>query len=283
MARLRPGQQQRFTIVGLIVICVGLLVLDSQGRSFSGARTTADHAFSPVERGLNHVVDPMGNFFSGLPDVGSNKRKMDALKRENAQLRSELKTTSVNANRAESLRRLGLLVDRTGFRVATASLLDFGPSLGFEWTVRIDVGTAQGVKAGMTVMNADGLVGRVKRVTSSTSIVLLAVDPGSSAGVRVSRSGELGLATGAGLGNMSFVPLNPQTKVKVGDTLVTGPYGASTYAAGIPLGTVATASRSGATIKPLVGYSSLDVVAVVLGSAKAASHTPQSQASGQGR
>jgi rod shape-determining protein MreC len=278
MPRLRPGQQQRFTIIGLIVICVALLVLDSQGHPIAGARNTADKAFGPVERGLNRMVDPVGTFFRGLPDVGSNKKKMDALHRQNDQLRSELRTSQVNGERAKSLERLGLFVGKSHFKVATASVLDLGPSLGFEWAVRIDAGAAQGVTDGMTVINADGLVGRVKQASSDTSTVVLAIDPGSSVGVRDARTGELGLATGAGLGHMHFTPLNPESKARKGDTLITGPYGASTYAAGVPLGTMTSAT----SIKPYVSYSSLDVLGVVLTAGKPSSRTPP-QASGPGR
>lgn len=278
MLRLRPGQQQRLTIVALIVICVALLVLDSQGHPIAGARNTADKAFGPVERGLNRVVDPVGTFFRGLPDVGSNKKKMDALRRQNQQLRSELRTSQVNGERAKSLERLGLFVGKSHFKVATASVLDFGPSLGFEWAIRIDAGTAQGVTDGMTVICADGLVGRIKQASSDTSTVVLAIDPGSSVGVRDARTGELGLATGAGRGHMHFTPLNSEAKVRKGDTLITGPYGASTYAAGVPVGTMSSAT----SIKPYVGYTALDVVAVVLTAGKPSSRTPP-QASGPGR
>jgi rod shape-determining protein MreC len=278
---MRSGRRQRYTIIGLLAVCVALLVLDAQGSSFTGARNVANRGFGPVERGLSSVVNPVGDFFAGLPDVGSNKRKIDDLKRQNAQLQTELRTSSVNAERAKALSRLGLLIGRTHFKVATSTVLDFGPSLGFEWAIRIDAGTAQGVRTGMTVISADGLVGRVKQASTSTSTVVLAIDPGSSVGVRVARTGELGIATGAGLGRMHFTPLNPDSKVKVGDVLITGPYGASTYAAGVPLGKVSTVSAKAGTasVKPYVGYSSLDVVGIVLTAPKPDSRQLSAQSS----
>jgi rod shape-determining protein MreC len=279
---MRSGRRQRYTVITLVAVCVALLILNAQGSTFGSARNAANGAFGPVERGLNSVVNPVGDFFAGLPDVGSNKRKLDDLQRQNDQLRTELRTSSVNAERSKALQQLGLLVGRTHFRVATSSVIDFGPSLGFEWAVRIDAGTAQGVRTGMTVISADGLVGRVKQASRSTSTVVLAIDPGSSVGVRVARTGELGIATGAGLGRMQFTPLNPESKVQRGDTLITGPYGASTYAAGIPLGTVASVSAKAGTaaVTPYVGYSSLDVVAVVLTAPKPTTRQLPTQAAG---
>ena len=51
----------------------------------------------------------------------------------------------------------------------------------------------------MTVLNGDGLVGRVKTVGPTTATVLLAVDPESSVGVRLEGSMEVGFTTGQGV------------------------------------------------------------------------------------
>ena len=50
----------------------------------------------------------------------------------------------------------------------------------------------------MTVLNGDGLVGRVKTASLTTSTVLLAIDPTSSVGARLEATLELGIATGRG-------------------------------------------------------------------------------------
>lgn len=268
MRRLR--RRGRLTIVGLLVVCVVMLALDANGTAFGGPRDAASSAFGPVERGFDAVVNPVGNFLTGLPDVGSHKRQIDDLRRQNATLRSQLRVRSLQTEQADALRRLGLLTDKGKYRTVATTVLDFGPSFGFEWATRIGVGSGSGVRAGMTVIDADGLVGRVKRADRDTATVVLAADTGSSVGVRVVRTGELGIATGAGLGPMRYTPLNPQSAIRTGDTLVTGPYHASTYAAGVPLGTVTSVSRGSqsstpsARVRPFVGYTSLDVVAVVL-------------------
>ena len=123
-----------------------------------------------------------------------------------------------------------------------ATVTGLGPALGFEWAVTVDAGRRDGVRPDQTVVSADGLVGRVKVVTDFSAVVVLAVDPGSSVGVRLAGGRQLGLASGNGLGPLTFTPLDPQTRVKVGDRLVTGPYGGSTYAAGIPVGEVTAVS-----------------------------------------
>lgn len=276
----RATRLQRRGIVILLLVCVTLLAVDYGGNGLGGARSAATSAFGPVERGFNSVVTPVGHFFAGLPKINSSTNTINILKRENAQLRGRLATEPLDATRAAELRRLGLLADAGGYRALTATVLDLGPSLGYEWAAQIDAGSRNGVKAGMTVIDADGLVGRVKIVGPSTSTVILAVDPGSSVGVRVARTGELGIVTGAGLHPMSYVPLNPNSTFRLGDELVTGPYGASTYAAGVPLGRVTRVIRGGTTstptakISPAVNFSALDLVAVVLNHPKPVARAP---------
>src|SRR5262249_2719192 len=80
--------------------------------------------------------------------------------------------------------------------------------------------------------------GRVKQVGRTTSLVVLAADPGTRVGARVAGSNELGLVTGNGTGAMGLTLLNPNAQVHPGDRLVTGPFGESTYVAGVPIGEI---------------------------------------------
>jgi rod shape-determining protein MreC len=253
----------------LLVISLAFVTLDYRSSSFAGIRSATQNVFGPVQRGLAGVFTPVGRFLAGIPDAGSNRGRIEQLQRENANLRSQLRTSTLAGSRAEELRRLELLAGLGQYRVVPAAVVALGPSLGFEWTVTVDAGSVDGVRAGMTVVNGDGLVGRVKQVGASTAVVVLAVDPGSSVGVRLAGSNELGIATGAGLGPMTFGPLDPQARASVGDRLVTGPYGGSTYVAGIPVGEVTAvaddaSNPGGATVRPYVSFGSLDLVGIVL-------------------
>jgi rod shape-determining protein MreC len=101
-------------------------------------------------------------------------------------------------------------------------------------------------------------------------VIVLAVDPASAVGVRLAGGNQLGVAAGNGLGPLTFTPLDPTTRVRVGDRLVTGPYGGSTYVAGLPLGEVTAVSGDPgapareATVRPYVSFGSLDLVGVLL-------------------
>jgi rod shape-determining protein MreC len=265
-----PTRHQRRTIIFLLVLSITFVTLDYRSGSMAGIRSAAQTVFGPVQRGLTAVFAPVGRFFSGVPDVGRSHRRIQELEQQNADLQRRLRESELASSRSEELQRLKLLAGTAQFRVVPATVISVGPSLGFEWTLSIDVGSQDGVKPDMTVVNGDGLVGRVTHVTASTAVVLLASDPGSTVGVRLAGSNRLGLASGGGLGPLGFVPLDPQTRVKVGDRLVTGPYQESTYVAGIPVGEVIAiagdpdAPALEAQVRPYVTVSALDLVGVVL-------------------
>jgi rod shape-determining protein MreC len=158
--------------------------------------------------------------------------------------------------------------------VLPARVIAFGPGQGFDWTVTVDVGTTSGVKLGMTVTDGHGVVGRIVHADRGTSLVLLAVDPGSGVGARNSRSAALGVATGAGINGFTFVPLDPHTTIRVGDTITTGPSDGSSYVAGLAVGTVRSVRTSSdgtiqATLRPAVAADTLDLVGVILSGGEA--------------
>ena len=265
-----PSRGQRRALVLLVLLSVALITLDHRGDAFGGLRSAAHSVVDPAERGVTTVTAPVGRFFGGLDDLGDSGSRIDALEKENAELRRRLREGELSTTRSAELQKLRLLTGRGGFTVVPATVTGLGPSIGFEWTVTVDAGRRDGIAVDQTVVNADGLVGRVKTVGDGSATVVLAVDPGSAVGVRLAGANALGLAAGNGLGPLTFTPLDPATRVKVGDRLVTGPYGGSTYVAGLPVGEVTAVSGDpgaparAATVRPYVSYASLDLVGIVL-------------------
>ncbi|MFD4814944.1 rod shape-determining protein MreC, partial [Streptomyces sp. NPDC058418] len=122
-----------------------------------------------------------------------------------------------------------------------------------------------------TVLNGDGLVGRVTTVGPNTATVLLANDPDFTVGTRMEKTDELGFATGQGDRPLSVQLLNGKAKVKKGDRLVT--FGSSRdkpFVPGVPVGEVVRVDPSGGDLTltlyvlPFVGFTKLDIVGVVV-------------------
>jgi rod shape-determining protein MreC len=269
---IAPTRGQRRAVLALLLISVVLITLDHSGDGFRGIRGAAHSVVDPAQAGVTTLVAPVGRFFGGLGDLGNSGRKIDALQKENADLRRQLRESELSTTRSDELQKLKLLSGQGGFTVLPATVTGLGPSIGFEWTVTVDAGRQDGLKPDQTVVDSDGLVGRVKRVGQSSSVVVLAIDPHSAVGVRVAGGNELGVAAGNGLGPLTYTPLDPSTTVHVGDRLLTGPYGGSTYVAGLPVGEVSKVSGDPgapareAAVTPYVSFSSLDLVGIVLAS-----------------
>jgi rod shape-determining protein MreC len=141
--------------------------------------------------------------------------------------------------------------------------------------VTIDAGADAGIRPDMTVLNNDGLVGRVLRVTSSTATVLLVVDAGSVVGGRVGDSMEIGFLRGRGdLGERGRLDLelvdDSEVPAKHATVVTWGSESGAPYVSGVPVGRVVSVYSSlretsqRAEIEPFVDFGALDLVGVVV-------------------
>lgn len=262
-------RRQRTAGAVLAVLAVGFITLDVGGGSLRSAHDGVGGAFGSLYRGTDAVIGPVRHWAQGIPGAGSSQSKIDALQRENAALKGQLAATQAAQQDAAALKALRA----SDFTITSARVVAIGAGEGFDWTVTLDRGSDDGVKAGQTVTDGHGLAGRVLRASTSSSLVVLAADPGAGAGARDLRSGEIGIATGDGAHGFTFVPLDPQASLKVGDTLETGPSSASSYVPGLEVGTITmvTTSADGtvrAAVRPTVDPTKIDLLGVITGDAK---------------
>ncbi len=270
----RPTSRRRLALVVLVLISVTFVTLDYRmrdGSAFSGLRSVAGAVIEPMQRAVSRALSPVHRLI-GDDESGSQRERQ--LRRDSEALRRQLGSATLDRAGIAQLRGLNLLAGAGGYRIVPGRVIALGPSADLEWTATIDLGTRDGVRQGMTVINGDGLVGRVKRAADHSSVVLLTIDPLSAAGARLEGSGQLGLCSGEGLHPLRLQLLDPNARVSVGDRLVTGPYGQTTYAAGLPIGTVSKVTPSSsalvriAQVRPFVRFTALDIIGVVLVAAR---------------
>ncbi|MGK5496428.1 rod shape-determining protein MreC [Streptomyces sp. URMC 125] len=271
---MRDTRESRLLLVLLVAIAFALITVDIRGGERSpldGARQVAASVLGPVENGVAGAVDPVGNAIAAVRDSGERYDRISALERENAELKQELAASDRDGSRAEQLERLLKTAGAGRYGVKAAQVIGIGAAQGFSWTVTLDVGERDGIRRDMTVINGDGLVGRVTTVGPSTSTVLLANDPDFTVGTRLEGTGELGFANGRGDSALTVQLLNSKAEVKRGDRLVT--FGSSNdrpFVPGVPVGEVIqVAPHSGGLtrtvrVRTYVGFTKLDVVGVVV-------------------
>lgn len=280
----RDTRRARMLLGGLLVIALILITIDvGSGKSGGGLRRAADGVVGPVERVAAAVFRPVGNAFGSIGDAEKQRKRADALANENAALRRQLAADAQTRRQSKALAKLGLLADADAFRLVAARVIATGDTTGTERTVDIGVGSSSGLAAGQLVVNSDGLVGVIVRVSSSVATVRLADDPRTVIGTRLVTSRALGTISGTGsTGSLAFTLYDPSLPVKPGEQVVT--YGSVDYAGGVPVGVtigagdIGTAPSAGSLtqavkVRPYVHFGSLDLVGVIVGVGAGAGRT----------
>ncbi len=278
MTPQRPRNSARSTLIVLLLACATIITLDYRGGSDSPlepARNAVGQALGPVESLTAATVRPFVAVPEWFHSQDSLRDDITALEAQNAALRQQVLTADLDRNRLAAYDGLSRAASDTGYSLVPAHVIAFGPGQSFSRTVTLDAGTSAGVTADMTVINNDGLVGRVIRATRTTATILLILDADSVVGGRVGRSMEVGFLRGRGElgqdGNLDLDLVDDSVMPSRNDVVVTwGSDGGAPYVAGIPIGRVTTVVSSPrqqsqrAVIAPYVDFSSLDLVGVVV-------------------
>lgn len=281
---MNDTRRTRAVLAVLLLISLALITLDFRGGAASplrGLREAGAAVFGPIERGTARAVNPVAAFLGAITGGVSATRRASELERENQRLRERLRAGQLDRSRADQLDRLLRTAGLGGYRIRTAEVISAGH--GFEETVTLDVGSQDGIRRDMTVLTGEGLVGRVIRVGSTTSVVLLITDASSSTGGRLEASKEIGIVQGAGRRGLGaernpplrFHLLDPAASLVPGQRVVSfGSQGGQPYVPGVPIGTVTAVQQTPGTLtrtavlRPFVHFTGLDVVGVVVASPK---------------
>ncbi|AUH43012.1 rod shape-determining protein MreC [Streptomyces sp. CMB-StM0423] len=270
---MRDTRESRVLLLLLITISFALITVDIRGGDDSPLDATkrgAAAALGPVENGVATVVDPVGNAIEAVRESGDRHDKIAELQRQNAALKQQLGSDDRNRARAAELDKILNTAGAGRYGIKGAQVIAIGAAQGLSWTVTIDAGSRDGLERDMTVLNGDGLVGRITTVGPSTATVLLANDPDFTVGTRLEKTSELGFATGQGDRPMKVELLNGKLKVEKGDRLVTfGSNESRPFVPGVPIGVVSSVEPVGDVtrtvyVDPYASFTRLDIVGVVV-------------------
>ena len=167
---------RRRALALLTLSSILLITLDLQGNSIvDGVRRAFSTVFEPIQDSARVVTRPIENAWRGITDYGDleaeNRRLQDLVDQQEGAFIAALAT----ARDAQELLALNGIDDLTEISSVTAQVVGGAPS-NFSQTVEINQGSNDGLRVGMPVVNAGGLVGKVTQVFASRSIVLLVND-----------------------------------------------------------------------------------------------------------
>lgn len=276
--RDRRDRRARTVLIVLLLASFIVITLDARRPDDSPVepvRAVAGAVFGPLENGAATVMSPVTRVTDYFGDVEQLHATNNHLRTENELLLSRLRTAGFAQKRHVELDRLLALGRHRDDRVVPAQVTAMGGGQSFSRTVTIDAGRNDGVRPDMTVLNPQGLVGRVIEASSTSATVLLVVDPDSVVGGRLGSSMELGFISGEGdIGDQGRLKMQLVDRIanpRIGDSIVTwGSRNGAPYVAGVPIGSVEKVITSPrelsktVLVRPYVDFSSLDMVGVVV-------------------
>jgi rod shape-determining protein MreC len=262
----------------LVLACLTIITLDAKagaGSPLQPLRSAVGNVIGPAESATATAFRPFTDVRGALRTNEGLRKDVTRLEADNARLRQQVATLPLDRTRLAELDGLTKTVADTGYSLVAARVVAFGPMQSFSRTVTIDAGTSSGVRKDMTVLNNDGLVGRVVSATRSTATVLLIIDTDSVVGGRLGTDLEIGFLRGRGsadnTGRLALDLVDNSVVPSKDDVVVTwGSKDGVPYVAGIPIGRVESVvssprqSSRQAVIKPFVDFTALDVVGVVV-------------------
>jgi hypothetical protein len=161
----------------LVLTSLLLITLDRRGNPvIDSARGVFATVLQPFETAAEAVSEPITDAFEAVNGY-------DELQRENERLLDQLEAqkgveskSMVAILELQELQELNRLLSTSNLPAVTARVVGEAPS-NFQNTIEINVGSDSGLSVGMPVTNGAGLIGRITRVSSSRSVVLLITDP----------------------------------------------------------------------------------------------------------
>ncbi|AUL98777.1 rod shape-determining protein MreC [Rhodocyclaceae bacterium] len=239
----RRGPSPLVRLILFVSICLAMLVADIKYRYLDVLRQAISVVTYPLQRAAAAPADVVRNasrYFATLVEV----------QKENAALRRELLDAAQSLLRFEHLQRenealRGLLEmsRRLPLTSVSAEILYDAPD-PFARKVILDRGAQHGVKAGLPVVDARGVIGQVTRVYPVQAEVTLLTDKNQAIAVEVVRNGLRGVLFGTGQGQLEMRYVLAGADVLPGDVLVTSGLD-GVFPAGLPVATVLHVERDG--------------------------------------
>ncbi|MCA1691198.1 MAG: rod shape-determining protein MreC [Actinobacteria bacterium] len=269
----RRSRRHRFLLLLLVLTSVTAITLDYRDQGEGAMETLRQGArdlVAPLQSAAGDALEPVGDFFGGIT-------RYNSLQSENARLRQDLERSRgalLSAQGAERERQALLELQRLDFAAnipsVSARVISTSPS-NFQNTVVIDRGSEHRLVVGQPVVTGAGLVGRVLEVSQNRATVQLLTDRAADVGVRLTGSGEIGVANGNGTREPLKVEFVAGTaKVAEGEAVVTSGLERSAYPPEIPVGKVVSARTPPGgvakeiSVEPAVDLRRLEFVKILL-------------------
>jgi rod shape-determining protein MreC len=273
MAKYRAGSVARLTtplrlwsqrgaFLLLLALAVGLIIVSrAENPVAERIRTRVVDAIAPLLEAAAQPVTTVSGWIdlvAALPNVhAENERLRTALEH----LRQwEFAAHELEAENRSLRSLVNAAAEIPGQHIVARVIADPGGS--FVHSLLLNAGRRNGVKPGLAVVNAEGLVGRITEVGDRSSRVLLVTDLNSRIPVRLAQTRDRAILAGDNSDEPRLIYLPTGTSVAPGERIVTSGHD-GVLPAGLAVGVVSSVSQDGIRVRPLVNWGRLDQVRIV--------------------
>ena len=260
MATARPGWSRRaqyglffsfLAVIAGIIVGLFLLVLSLVApASFNGVRGAALDVTGPIASGLHEVTATATGLVSGASDYWDAASQNGELKRERRAMLRRMVEAKAIVQENRQLKAALQLREQTHDAIAAGRIVGSSFNSPRRFAI-LSVGSNDGVRVGMPVRAADGLVGRIIDTGALASRVLLVSDRANIVPARLLRGGIAVIAQGRGDGTIDVRPLEVgRNPFKRGDIIITSGTG-GLYPPLVPIARIVKLDDDGAVAVPL--------------------------------
>lgn len=243
------GRFREPLLIGALIVLplVSFLSTGGRGREPNFFDRMVLAVASPLQSAMTWALSGSTGVVSGYVSLRGAHQEAAECRAQLAQTRAEL--NGLTEARGENLRLKEALryVESAPSPAVMAKVIGLNASPQFR-SFRIDRGEDDGVRVGMPVASADGVVGHVVRSVAGSADVMLMTDPKSRIGALVQRTRVRGTVFGAGDGQrMQIDYVRREDDIAEGDVVVTaGTDGI--FPRGLVIGTVQSVTRPTAAV-----------------------------------
>ena len=239
-----PSAARRVVFAALAIVSLALVVVYGQ-EGESGPLHTAQAAVMGVTGTVSSAGAGLGaatqSADTALKNATADPTTLEGLRQQNEELRQLLAEAEEYRQEVDRLRGLLDIKQVSGVSGPVARVIGASTN-AWDQSITIDLGSADGVVSGMTVMGATGVIGQVSRASEHSSTVRLLTDPNSGAAVMVQSSRANGIVRGSLSGLLYLEDIDEDQIPEVGDVILTSGLGGS-YERGLIVGAVASVAE----------------------------------------
>ena len=233
-------------VIALLLALITAVVSLTFGGVANPLANVAGVIATPFRNGINAFVNWTEGVYSDAFQRENEREELEALKKENADLRRQAREGEAASRENERLRNLlGLKIERPDFDFQEATVTAHTSS-NWSSTLTISRGSAAGVEAGDCVVDEYGnLVGVISVVGANWSTLITVVDVDLEMGGLIARTDGAAILEGdfelMGQGKLKLTYLPEDTQLLAGDTILTSGLvsgGTTTYPSGLVVGYV---------------------------------------------